>query len=143
MAISEKNPQSSEAAKETFPGGERLRVEEFKKEIEKLEGYLEKEWTPEKKEEVIKQEIKSFLEKVQKTPSSAAPLKTRDEAKEIKKFPPSEQVEALVFLVFEKGLKEAIAVAKNLDNPAILDEFHDTLIDCYYKLLIEKKILKP
>jgi len=76
-------------------------------------------------------------------PSTAAPLATRDEADEIKKFPPSQQVGALVSLVFEKSLNEAISVARQLGNPAILDEFHDILADRYYKILIEKKIIKP
>ena len=76
-------------------------------------------------------------------PATAAPLATRDEADEIKKFPPSQQIGALVSLVFEKSLSEAVQVAKNLDNPAILDEFHDILADRYYKILIDKKIIKP
>ncbi len=49
----------------------------------------------------------------------------------------------MVSLVFEKGLEEAISVAKGIDNPAILDEFHDILADRYYKELVEKKIIKP
>ena len=49
---------------------------------------------------------------------------------------------ALVSLVFEKGLDAAVSVAKQLENPAILDEFHDILADRYYKELVEKKIIK-
>jgi len=48
----------------------------------------------------------------------------------------------LVTLVSEKGLNEAISVALALDNPAILDEFHDTLVDHYYQVLVEKEIVK-
>ena len=46
-------------------------------------------------------------------------------------------------LVFEKGLDAAVSVAKQLENPAILDEFHDILADRYYKELVDKKIIKP
>lgn len=98
---------------------------------------------PKEKEKMVKQEIKSYLREIQQTPSFAAPPATRDEAKEIEKFPPSQQVGALISLVFEKGLPEAISVARALENPALLDEFHDTLVDHYYKMLIEKGILKP
>jgi hypothetical protein len=70
------------------------------------------------------------------------PLAIRDEAKEIKKFPTTQQVGTLISLVFEKGLPYAISVANALQNPAILDEFHDTLVDCYYNILLEKGILK-
>jgi hypothetical protein len=49
----------------------------------------------------------------------------------------------LISLVFEKGLKEAISVARHLQNPAILDEFHDTLVDQFYEKLVREKIIKP
>lgn len=122
---------------------ERPEIEVLRERVEKLEVRLEKEAIPEKKEKMVKQEIKEYLHELQQTPATAAPLATRDEADEIKKFPPSQQVGALISLVFGKGLPEAISVAKNLNNPAILDEFHDVLVDRYYKTLIEKKIIKP
>jgi hypothetical protein len=118
----------------------------LEKRIEQLEVQLKKEQpaiSPEKEEKIVKQKVKSYLRKLQKTPTTAAPLATRDEAKEIKKFPASQQVGALISLVFEKGIEEAISVAKGIDNPAVLDEFHDILVDRYYKNLIEKKIIKP
>jgi len=126
-------------------GPERLpqpEIEALKERVEKIEGRLEKEKAPEEKEKAVKQEIKAYLREMQQTPPTAAPLATRDEADEIKRFPASQQVGALVSLVFEKGLEEAVSVARNLDNPAILDEFHDILVDRYYKELVEKKILK-
>ena len=108
-----------------------------------MEKKLEKETVPEKKEQIVKEEIKNYLKQLQKIPSTVSPIFLRDEAKEIIKFPKAQQVGALISLVFEKGLKEAISVAKALNNPAILDEFHDTLVDRYYEQLIKKKILKP
>ncbi|HHE76909.1 MAG TPA: hypothetical protein ENL27_02930 [Candidatus Parcubacteria bacterium] len=114
---------------------------ELKERINKLESQLKKEGRPEKKEEMVKQEIKTYLKELQQTPAFASPVADRDEAKEVGKLEPDQQVGALISLVFEKGLPEAISVAKNLDNPAILDEFHDTLVDHYYKTLIEKGVL--
>jgi len=124
------------------PGAE---VEVLRERVEQLESQLKKERpsiSPEKEERVVKQEIKSYLKELQQTPTVATPLAVRDEAKEIKKFPSSQQVGALVSLVFEKGLEEAISVAKGIDNPAILDELHDILVDRYYGELVEKKIIK-
>ena len=121
-------------------------IEALKERVMQLETRLKKEQpsvSPEKKEEKVKQDIKEYLQGFQQTPSTAAPLATRDEAKEIKKFSASQQVGALVSLVFEKGLDAAVSVAKQLENPAILDEFHDILADRYYKELVEKKIIKP
>ena len=132
---------------ENLPNKENLEFEKFsgikelEKRIEKIETKLEKEKIPEK-EKVIKKEIKTYLEKFQKMPVSSLPLVERDEVKEIKKFPAAQQVGALISLVFEKNLKKAISLARALNDPAILDEFHDVLVDRYYKILIEKKIIK-
>jgi hypothetical protein len=115
-------------------------IEQIKEKIESAEGL--KEAAPENKEERIKQEIKGYLQNLQQMPPSPLPIASRDEAKEISKFPANQQVGALISLVFEKGLSEAISVAKAIDNPAILDEFHDLLVDRYYDELIKKKLLK-
>jgi hypothetical protein len=117
-------------------------VEELKKRIEKLESSLEKEKGFEKKEKAVKQEIKSYLQELQQTPSFAPPITTRDEVKEIIRMETSQQIGALISLALEKGLSKAISVAQAINNPAILDEFHDTLVDRYYEALIEKGILK-
>lgn len=125
------------------PGAE---IEALKGRVEQLESQLKRERpsiSAESEQEAVKREIKSYLRELQQIPATAAPLATRDEAGEISKFPPSQQIGALVSLVFEKSLEEAIAVARQLDNPAILDEFHDILADRYYKELVEKKIIKP
>ena len=144
--LPEKNYQGSERSipesEKKVPEMERPEIEEFKKRVEELEAQLKKEKAPEEKEKIVKQEIETYLRKMQKMPTFAAPKVVRDEAKEIKKFPSTQQVGALVSLVFDKGLHEAISAAKSLNNPAVLDEFHDILIDRYYQILIEKGILK-
>jgi len=120
-------------------------IEALRERVEQLESQLKKEQppvSPEAEEKAVKQEIKSYLQELQQIPATAAPLATRDEADEIKRFPLSQQIGVLISLVFEKGLEEAISVAKELNNPAILDEFHDILADRYYKELVEKKIIK-
>jgi len=117
-------------------------IEKLKKHLEKVESHLEKEKTFEGKEKIIKEEIKNYLKELQKTPSFASPPSTRDEVEEIRKFEPDQQVGALISLVFEKGLEKAVSLAKALDNPAILDEFHDTLVDRFYEILVKKGILK-
>jgi len=49
------------------------------------------------------------------------------------------QVNTLCELAFQKGLEEAIKAARSLNDPYILDEFHDTLVDKFYKQLVERK----
>ncbi len=140
--INHQKPEEISSEKEALER-EETEIEELKKRIEKLEPQLRKEKVPEEREKMVKQEIESYLQKIQKIPPFAAPRTVRDEAREIATLPPAQQVGALISLVFEKSLKEAISVAQALNNPAILDEFHDILIDRYYQILIEKKILKP
>ncbi len=103
-----------------------------------------KEEVPERKE-LSKEEKERFKERLAgiKTSVSSTPLSSRDEKKEIKALEPGKQVGALVSLVFDKGIEEAVSVAKSLDNPAILDELHDILVDQYYEELVKKGIVKP
>jgi len=137
-SFSQKGKVNKEENSET---GE-LEIEELKERVKTLETELGKEKSPERKEEIAKQEIKDYLQELQETPSYASPIADRDEVEEVKKFPPSQQVGVLISLVFEKGLKNAISVANNIDNPAILDELHDVLVDRYYQELIKEGILK-
>jgi SMC interacting uncharacterized protein involved in chromosome segregation len=136
-----KGPEERLPERET-PKVEESEIEQLKEKMAELEVQLKKERAPEEREKMVKQEIERYLTKMQKMPTFAAPKVVRDEAKEIKKFPSTQQVGALVSLVFDKGLHEAISVAKSLNNPAVLDEFHDILVDRYYQILVEKRILK-
>lgn len=52
------------------------------------------------------------------------------------------QVKVLVYLAFKKGVHHAFNVAKKLDDPYLLDEFHDTMVDELYDLLVKKKKIK-
>jgi hypothetical protein len=125
------------------PKIENPEILEIKERLEKIEAELEKAKEVGEKEKLIKQEIKSYLQTLQQTPSFASAVQTRDEVEEIKGLSePDQQIGALISLVFDKGLLEAISVARALDNPALLDEFHDTLVDRYYEILIEKKLLE-
>ncbi len=123
-------------------GADLAEVVELRERLKKLETKLGKESTSQEKERLTKQEIKAYLQELQQVPLPPTSTKTRDEADEIKSFEPSQQVGALVTLVSEKSLNEAISVALALNNPAILDEFHDTLVDHYYQILVEKEIVK-
>ncbi len=139
MINPEKNLPAEKAAPET-------EIKDLQERIKNLESQLKKEnleISPETEKKEVRREIKTYLKELQKMPTTAAPVSTRDETEEIKKFPASQQVGALISLVFEKGLNRAISIAKNIDNPAILDEFHDTLVDRYYEELMKKKIIKP
>lgn len=50
----------------------------------------------------------------------------------------NQQLKGLVDLAFLKGVFYATEVVKNLDNPYLLDEFHDALVDELHKELVDK-----
>jgi len=99
-----------------------------------------------KKEKEAEQEKEDFKKEQPGTGTAATPTKTQkqvsDDASKIKKMDQKNQVKALVKLVFAKNLAYAIKVARNLDSPYVLDEFHDTLVDEHYEEMVEEKKLK-
>lgn len=113
--------------------------------ITKLEARLaqeKQEIGPTEKADLAKKEISQYIKEVQQTPDFAQPIAQRDDVGEIKLMPPTQQVGALVSLALGDGLTKAITVANDLDNPAILDEMHDTLVDSYFDQLVKLGIIK-
>lgn len=126
------------------PPPPKTKIEELEEKIRQLEKELQqrREGLKEREGE-IKREIRKYIEEIQQSPDFAVPELRPDEVKEIEPLPRSEQVGALVSLVFneKRGLEKAVGIAKTL-GPAILDEFHDTLVDHFYQQLLENQILK-
>lgn len=53
-----------------------------------------------------------------------------------------EQIEELAAIAFSKGIVEAVNVARRANNPHLLDEFHDALVDRLYDYLVQESIIK-
>jgi len=47
------------------------------------------------------------------------------------------EIEALIQIALDSGINKAIEVAKAKNDPHILDDFHDALIDRFYQKLVE------
>ncbi len=123
-------------------------VEEIYKKFEKKRAetlrqpeFKEKEITKEKERDLLVEAMSEYLEKAP-APSPAQQKVVAQKAQQIKAQPKERQVQLLTGLAFEKGVSHAIEVAKRLDNPYILDEFHDALVDELYNKLIESGRLK-
>jgi hypothetical protein len=77
-------------------------------------------------------------------PSVSVPLtpptikQAKVEAQTFKGMEKNQQLKGLVDLAFQKGVIYATEVVRNLDNPYLMDEFHDTLADHLHKQLVEK-----
>ncbi|MBL7142293.1 MAG: hypothetical protein ISS83_01315 [Candidatus Pacebacteria bacterium] len=97
---------------------------------------------PELRKRIIKEDVKGKLRELHSLSPSDVPLSGRDEVKEIIKLSFEKQIEALVSLVFEKGLEGAVSVSKRIDNPAVIDGFHDTLADKYYEMMVSQGVIK-
>ena len=123
----EKKVEQQPAAREV-PAGE-TREEIPQREIERIR---EKEKIPEKKQKVSGKPKKSKKQKDD----------LYQDLQSIMSMDKPKQIKALVYISFKKGIKNAVAVAKQLDDPYLLDEFHDTLVDELYDYLVKKKKLK-
>jgi len=127
-------------------------------EINELEGRLaekraleerRKEAADKHDKEIIREIIKEKIEKpIQAEPtgkiSPTVPAKKTiiKKAKAIKGEEKKRQIQLLTDLAFEKGVAHATEVAQKLEDPYILDEFHDALTDELYNYLIEQGKLK-
>lgn len=69
------------------------------------------------------------------------PASIEDEEQEYQRLVPlekQEKLEELKQLALEKGIKKAISIAKKMDDPYLLDELHDALVDELKSQLISR-----
>jgi len=134
---------SASGGKEVPKNTEREILELEKKLAEKKRELEEKKIErPEK--ELIKEIIKEKTEIL--APPKITPIAPKKtvikKAQALKSEPKERQIKLLIDLAFDKGVIHATEVARNLDSPYILDEFHDTLVDELYNYLIKQGRLK-
>lgn len=113
------------------------------------------EQQPEKEvfREVLREHIEGVKESVSpSTPSvttpipavsQAADLAAKAEADRIREEDHHKQIEALVEIAVTRGIVSAVGVARHLQNPHLLDDFHDALVDEYYDKLTNARIITP
>lgn len=129
----------------TVPKKIETEIAELEKKLAAKKQELEEKKEVKHEKEIIKEIIKEKTEitappKVKPSASSQkAVVKT---AKGLKGENKERQVQLLTDLAFQKGVIHATEVARNLDDPYILDEFHDTLVDELYQYLVQQGKLK-
>lgn len=101
-----------------------------------------KESEPSEKEilrSVVGEKIQQYLP-VQPKP---APTKPQDDATQSYADPElKDKIQELVNLAFNKSLEEGIKEATKSNNPALIDAFHDVLVDQLYDTLVERRKLE-
>lgn len=117
-------------SEEIFKNFEQKRTEALKSSEFKDTGL-----SPEKQKEILKEIVS---EKIQATQLSQTNQQVIQKVQELQKQPKERQIQTLTEMAFEKGVVYAVEIAKNLDNPYLLDEFHDVLVDQLYNKLVEE-----
>lgn len=103
--------------------------------LEKKE--LEKKRISPEDEEAIKRQIRKEIEMMELTPE------LQDEAvkkaKKIQFLGEKEKLEYLINIAKERGVEFAVKVAENMNDPYVLDIFHDILVrEGFYKKFLKK-----
>jgi len=114
-----------------------------KKLAEKKQELIERKEGEKTEKDIIREIVKEKIQQTAISSPSATPQQVAKKTKEIGSEPKERQVQLLVNLAFEKGIVQAVEVAKGLNNPYLLDELHDVLVDEYYNKLVEQGKLKP
>ncbi len=119
----EKNPKDEKSGEVFFNG-------------EKIELPIETKETSEKKEfnekEIIDRQIRQEIENMDL--SGSQKKETQIHADKIKLLKDQEKIKNLLSIAQRKGVIFAVNVAKKMNDPFILDTFHDTLAkEGYYK----------
>lgn len=81
-----------------------------------------------KPEEATKEIIKEYSSQTSQSSLAADQPQLQKAAAKLKDESHSEQIEALMQMTFKEGLLYAINVARRLQNPHLLDDFHDRLV---------------
>lgn len=147
----EENPISQNSREGYEPEDfEQREIERLKQEILDRERKIAEKKTEREKEstmEVFRPEAKEGVvdrEKIEvgSMPTTQInPAQIQKQSQQISALDPQNQVKSLCNLAFQKGLDFAIQTARNLNNPYVLDAFHDALVDELYKRLVaERKI---
>ena len=83
-------------------------------------------------------------EKIQQHAPSYQPAPTKKQDDQFSYNDPqlADKVQELVNLAFTKGVDDAVRSVAQSGNPALIDAFHDVLVDQLYDTLVERKQLE-
>ena len=99
---------------------------------------LEAKKLPAEEEQAIREQLRKEIEMMELSPELQDEAQRK--AKKIEFLGEKEKLEHLMVLAKERGLEFAVNVAKNMNDPYVLDIFHDLLIEkgLYKKFLKQK-----
>lgn len=137
---------------ESQPGGQlHLEIAELEKKLEEKKRLIAQPGVeaPREKEvfkEVVKEHIQEKKAEIStgllQAQAQAQKTQAATDADELKKLAEKKQLEELIKIAAVKSPMEAVHIAERMDNPRLLDDLHDFLVDHYYDKLIEARKLK-
>lgn len=110
------------------------------------QGYTTPEALPSDKEilhEIVGEKIQEHAPEYTPKPPTPPPAQVGDDSspsyfsQDLKN-----QIQELINLVFTNSLEEGIKTAIKSNNPALIDAFHDVLVDELYNTLLERQKIK-
>ncbi|MBP6889360.1 MAG: hypothetical protein KBC83_02820 [Candidatus Moranbacteria bacterium] len=105
---------------------------------------VEREGTPEKKQETEANQLAEILSKTAPVLGTAGSTgSATDDARNLSLLADIEsQVTRLMDLATQKGIPHAVHVAQKMKNYYLLDRMHDEMVDKFYQGLIEKGLVE-
>jgi hypothetical protein len=103
--------------------------------------FKDKEIGPEKEKEILKEVVSEHIREAQTVSVSSQQAITQN-VNQIKNQPKERQIQFLIDLALEKGIFDAVNMAKSLESPYLIDELHDALTDSLYRQLVKEGKLK-
>lgn len=99
---------------------------------------LEKTKPPAEEEEAIQRQIRREIEMMELTPELRK--EAAEKAKKIEFLGEKEKLERLMVIAKERGVEFVVKVAKDMNDPYVLDIFHDILIkEGFYKKFLKQQ----
>lgn len=113
----------------------------------------------EEEKKILKEAVKEHIERAAEAMPPSAPSGVQDIVGQVA-VPPSptpsdqaqddplagldhrDQIEELATIAFSKGIVEAVNTARRTNNPHLLDEFHDALVDRLYDYLVQEGVIE-
>jgi len=92
---------------------------------------------PNEEEDAVRRELRKEIEVMQLSPELQEEAEKK--AKKIEFLGEKEKLERLLIIAKERGVEFAVKVAKNMNDPYVLDVFHDILLkEGFYKKFLKK-----
>ncbi len=130
-----KSEQEKVLMQDQDPNSKDIKEEKVKEESAEVIKEAPKEKVPDQK---LQQAEETKTQKINNSDDQKKSGNIKSEAHRITQLNQQDQAKALCELAFQQGIDFAVDVAKEINSPYLLDEFHDSLVDDFKEKLKEQ-----